>query len=69
MLKTLKEAVCAANLELVKRGVVIYTWGNVSGIDREKAGKTEDSMLERIAGNEELKSSIRRMLEGRRLTG
>ena len=25
-------------------------------------------MLERIAGNEELKSSIRRMLEGRRLT-
>lgn len=36
MLKTLKEAVCAANLELVKRGVVIYTWGNVSGIDREK---------------------------------
>ena len=34
MLETLKEAVCAANLELVKRGVVIYTWGNVSGIDR-----------------------------------
>ena len=31
MLETLKEAVCAANLELVKRGVVIYTWGNVSG--------------------------------------
>ena len=36
MLETLKEAVCAANLELVKRGVVVYTWGNVSGIDREK---------------------------------
>lgn len=36
MLETLKEAVCTANLELVKRGVVIYTWGNVSGIDREK---------------------------------
>ena len=36
MLETLKEAVCAANLELVKRGAVIYTWGNVSGIDREK---------------------------------
>ena len=36
MLETLKEAVCAANLELVKRGVVIYTWGNVSGIDRER---------------------------------
>ncbi len=25
-----------ANLELVKQGLVIYTWGNVSGIDREK---------------------------------
>lgn len=36
MLEKLKEQVCAANLELVRRGVVIYTWGNVSGIDREK---------------------------------
>ncbi len=35
MLENLKEEVCAANLELVARGVVIYTWGNVSGIDRE----------------------------------
>ena len=34
MLESLKESVCAANLELVKKGVVIYTWGNVSGIDR-----------------------------------
>ena len=31
----LREAVCAANLELVARGLVIYTWGNVSGIDRQ----------------------------------
>ncbi len=36
MLEELKEQVCAANLELVARGVVIYTWGNVSGIDRDK---------------------------------
>lgn len=36
MLESLKKAVCAANLELVRRGVVIYTWGNVSGIDREQ---------------------------------
>ncbi len=36
MLEALKAAVCAANLELAARGVVIYTWGNVSGIDREK---------------------------------
>ena len=35
MLEKLKKRVCAANLELVRRGVVIYTWGNVSGIDRE----------------------------------
>lgn len=35
MLETLKEQVCAANLNLVAKGVVIYTWGNVSGIDRE----------------------------------
>ncbi len=35
MLEELKRRVCAANLELAARGVVIYTWGNVSGIDRE----------------------------------
>ena len=36
MLEQLMQAVCAANLELAARGVVIYTWGNVSGIDREQ---------------------------------
>jgi len=36
MLKELKEQVCRANLDLVKHGLVIFTWGNVSGIDREK---------------------------------
>lgn len=36
MLEQLKAEVCAANLDLVKKGVVIYTWGNVSGIDRQK---------------------------------
>ena len=36
MLEMLKNQVCTANLELVRRGIVIYTWGNVSGIDREK---------------------------------
>lgn len=34
MLESLKKQVCAANLDLVAKGVVIYTWGNVSGIDR-----------------------------------
>ena len=35
-LKTLKEQVLEANLELVRRKLVIYTWGNVSVIDRER---------------------------------
>ena len=35
MLEKLKQEVCEANLELFRRGIVIYTWGNVSGIDRE----------------------------------
>ncbi|MDC7245971.1 MAG: L-ribulose-5-phosphate 4-epimerase [Sphaerochaetaceae bacterium] len=35
MLEKLKERVCAANLDLVAKGVVLYTWGNVSEIDRE----------------------------------
>lgn len=35
MLEKLKEKVCKANLDLVRHGLVIFTWGNVSGIDRE----------------------------------
>ncbi|MFI3208413.1 MAG: L-ribulose-5-phosphate 4-epimerase AraD [Eubacteriales bacterium] len=35
-LKEMKERVYQANLELVERGLVIYTWGNVSMIDREQ---------------------------------
>ena len=36
MLERLKEEVYLANMELPKRGLVTYTWGNVSGIDREQ---------------------------------
>jgi len=36
MLEELKEKVYKANLELVEYGLVIFTWGNVSGIDRDK---------------------------------
>ena len=36
MLEELKEKVYKANLALVKHGLVIFTWGNVSGIDRER---------------------------------
>lgn len=35
-LKELREQVCEANLELDRRKIVIHTWGNVSGIDRDK---------------------------------
>jgi L-ribulose-5-phosphate 4-epimerase len=36
MLKKLKEQVFQANLLLPKHGLVVFTWGNVSGIHREK---------------------------------
>ena len=36
MVEELKRAVCAANLLLPKHRLVTFTWGNVSGIDREK---------------------------------
>ena len=35
LLKTLREEVLEANLELVRRGLVLYTFGNASGISRE----------------------------------
>ncbi len=53
MLDRLKKEVFKANLELVKQGLVIYTWGNASGIDREKglvvikpSGVSYDEMTE-----------------------
>ena len=36
MLEQLKELVCQANLLLPAHGLVTFTWGNVSGIDREQ---------------------------------
>ncbi len=36
MLEELKKQVCEANLLLPKYGLVTFTWGNVSGVDREK---------------------------------
>ena len=36
LLPTLRQAVLEANLELVRRGLVLYTFGNVSGISREE---------------------------------
>ena len=36
MLEELKKKVYEANMLLPKNGLVVFTWGNVSGIDREK---------------------------------
>jgi len=36
MLEQLKQDVCQANLDLVKEGLVIHTWGNASGLDRQR---------------------------------
>ena len=36
MLEKLKAEVCKANLDLVKEGLVIQTWGNASGVDRTR---------------------------------
>ena len=36
MLEELKQEVYEANMQLPKLGLVTFTWGNISGIDREK---------------------------------
>jgi L-ribulose-5-phosphate 4-epimerase len=36
LLKNLREDVLEANLEIVRRGLVLYTFGNASGVDREQ---------------------------------
>lgn len=65
MLEQLKEQVYRANMELPKRGLITYTWGNVSGIDRETGYfvikpsgvdydklKPEDLVVLDLAGNQ-----------------
>jgi L-ribulose-5-phosphate 4-epimerase len=64
MLKKLKEKVCQANVKLYESGIVIYTFGNVSEIDREsglvvikpsginyKIMKPEDMVIVDLKGN------------------
>ncbi|SFS95793.1 L-ribulose 5-phosphate 4-epimerase [Porphyromonadaceae bacterium NLAE-zl-C104] len=63
-IQELKQQVFQANLDLVKHGLVIFTWGNVSGIDREKGWvvikpsgvsyddmKAEDMVIVDLEGN------------------
>lgn len=64
MLEALKKKVYEANMELPRRGLITYTWGNVSGIDRaaglfviKPSGvsydelKPEDMVVMDLAGN------------------
>ena len=64
MLEQLKEVTLEANLELVRSGLVLYTFGNASGIDREQglvvikpsgvdyqALKPEHMVVSDLAGN------------------
>lgn len=64
MLEALKEEVLKANLDLQKHGLVTFTWGNVSGIDKEtgyvvikpsgvayEAMKAEDLVVVDLEGN------------------
>ena len=42
MLEELKKRVLEANLLLPKHGLITFTWGNVSGIDREQGMRSEE---------------------------
>ena len=46
MLEELKKQVYEANMLLPKYGLVTFTWGNVSGIDREKGLRSEEHTSE-----------------------
>ena len=48
LLEKLKKEVYDANMELVEKGMVIYTWGNVSGIDREKTAGCYQTQRSRL---------------------
>ena len=68
MLKSLREAVYEANMELPRRGLVTYTWGNVSAVDR-----TAGLMVIKPSGVEYEDLSPDKLvvldLEGRRVEG
>jgi L-ribulose-5-phosphate 4-epimerase len=70
MLERLKRDVCQANLDLVDAGLVIQTWGNASGIDRQRglvvikpSGVPYDGMMPKHMVVVSLES--RKVVEGR----
>ena len=52
MLEELKKKVLQANLDLVRHGLVILTWGNVSEIDKE-TGLVHDEVIYMTADEED----------------
>ncbi|MBO4360536.1 MAG: L-ribulose-5-phosphate 4-epimerase [Eubacteriaceae bacterium] len=72
MLEELKEKVCRANLDLVKHGLVIFTWGNVSQITDDRrymvikpsgvsydVMKPEDMVVVDVATGERVEGDLR----------
>lgn len=68
MLNLLKAQVLEANLELVRRGLVLYTFGNASGIDREQglvAIKPSGVAYERLTPEDMVVSDLKgKIVEG-----
>jgi L-ribulose-5-phosphate 4-epimerase len=70
MLETLKSQVLEANLELVRRGLVLYTFGNASGIDREQglvAIKPSGVPYESLTADDMVVSDLKGTIIGSRL--
>ena len=60
MLEELKQQVYEANMELPRRSLVTYTWGNVSGIDREKGLFVIKPVILRAGGRKRRRRSAAR---------
>jgi len=70
MLDTLKSQVLEANLELVRRGLVLSTFGNASGIDRDKglvAIKPSGVPYDKLTPDDMVVSDLKGNLQGSRL--
>jgi L-ribulose-5-phosphate 4-epimerase len=70
MLDTLKTQVLEANLELVRRGLVLYTFGNASGIDRDEGLvviKPSGVPYETLTADDMVVSDLKGRIQGGRL--
>jgi len=70
MLDTLKSQVLEANLELVRRGLVLYTFGNASGIDRDEGLvviKPSGVPYDNLTANDMVVSDLKGRIQGGKL--